>query len=120
MEGETREGEIEIEEGAKDLNFGGISRSSRDAADDLIPDQLAEPFMFCLILLLSIVRREEAAIQKGEVFLFYEDRFKIFIESWRPWRRGQRRKKKRRDVMVLEMFLCFVSYVCIYKTYCTI
>ena len=57
MEGETRDGEIEIEGGAKDLNFGGISRSSREAVDDL-PDQLAEPFMFCLVLLLSIVRRD--------------------------------------------------------------
>ena len=55
------EGEIETEEGAKDLKFG-ISRSSKDADD--LRDQLAEPLMFCLVVLLSIGRREEAAIHK--------------------------------------------------------
>lgn len=86
VEGETREGEIEIEEGAKDLNFG-ISRSSKEEVD-VLPDccdQLAEPFMFCLVLLLSIVRKE-AAIRKMEV-CFIKDQFQIYIERRGAWRR---------------------------------
>lgn len=98
MEGETREGEIEMEEGAKDLNFG-ISRSSKDEVD-VLPfccDQLAtEPFMFCLVLLLSIVRKEEAAIRKMEV-CFMKDQFQIFIESVRELEE----EEKERSVIVM-------------------
>ena len=98
------EGEVEIEEGAKDLNFGGISRSSKDAGDalEVCCDQLTEPFMFCLVLLLSIVRREEAAIHK----IIYERLVSDIYRKWlvrKAWEKGKRRRGKR-DVMY--MFVC--------------
>lgn len=100
MEGETRDGEIEIEEGAKDLNFGGISRSSREAVDDL-PDQLAEPFMFCLVLLLSIVRRDEAAIQQKETETFllsYERPLRYLYKVGELGEEGKEEKKRKEEM----------------------
>lgn len=100
MEGETREGEVELKEGAKDLNFG-ISRSSKDDVD-VLPvccDQLAEPLMFCLVLLLSIVRKEEAAIRKWKFFLcLMKDQFKIYIESLGELGEGGRRRRRKKEM----------------------
>lgn len=96
MEGETSEGEIEIEEGAKDLNFG-ISSPSKDVVD-VLPVccfQLAEPLMSCLVLLLSIVRREEAAIRKWKFSFSYErPTSDIYSKSLRELGQGAKKKKK--------------------------